>query len=1354
MTRTAACLAIALLPLLFAPSHAQSPSLLQPEVLHSFTSSAGDFSNGVTQGSGGNFYGVSTTGGKFGRGSFFQITPSGTLTVLASFGDPDNPARGSLGSSFGSRLLASDGANFLYGTTDRGGRFDLGTVFRVSLAGTVETLVDFSGQAGTAPGQQPAAGVVRGPDGNFYGAAPFGGADDNGLLFRVSSEGRYQVLLEFTNRSGVARGRFPSSGLIAPADGSLIGTTSSGGKFDTGVIFRLTAAGVYEVLADFGEGAGGFSGRPAGDLALGLDGTVYGIYSKDDPDDGFIFAVWKVAPGAPAAVPFVNLVRDNNSLPIGFAFAALAVVTSGDLVAVSDGVSAFSGGPGLIRITPAGQIFALEDLTSIGLVNGNTFGNSAAAYSDGSGGVIALLGTKLARRIGSGPSTVLATVQADAGSGLGISPRDVLLVDGSSNVYGRTERGSDNDFGAIIKLPTSGSPTPLLPLLQEDVFSRSIFGNGYTPMNANPMVFHSSGDLLYASPGAGNNSRGGILRIPTTSGSVTTIANFGNSPGSFLDPTGGLIVGDAGNFYGRAYTDDDDFNAHDVVYRLKPDNSLELVGNLDQFGVQQFGVSAFSPLTFNGTDAVLGTLPFAGKDGQGLVYRMTITGQVSTLIELGKTAFDDRLPAGPLLREPTGSFILPTQSSFSSSHHSSDDHTEAGGGLLRIPATGPAQRLVEFTGAAGAKPGKTPSAPLVRDANGRIYGVTLEGGPENIGVLYRVDANGAYTPLHQFRFGTNAEDLGGPPSTGLTLAADGYIYGGTYAGSTAGGGTIFRFPLVPQGSATTTVPAPGNIEANSAIFKGSLTSNGYGGEYWFTYTEQPSGTPVESPRLPLAGFNGPQSLESFVTTLKGHRNYKVQLNATLGFGADAVTVPGEIRDFSTPNGAPRAADDTILVSANADNAPGEVLVNDIDLDDDTITIQSFTQGTFGSVAPDPNDPKKLIYTPTFDFFDTEASGGRDSFTYTITDNYAPTGPLTATATVNVLSDGSIAGDYAGLLVEEQPLVVFGQAEAAAPTANQIAAGFASIALGKARKFTARFEVGAKSVSVKGSMAEGRGTRVTNARSGLDGELRPTPGGIEGRITLNGRTLILRSGQAFAASTREQRLPSAFTMRFNPVLVEDPVGAAGLPAGSGFAVIRELKKSRAQLVGVLPDGTPFSKGTVIDGEKEMDFFTTLYKTKTGTFGGQITIDPAENIDGTAGIPTIWKKAPQARDARFAGGFETEMTVFGGKYDVPEKGEPPVEVGSDALIATFDRGGLFEPISTRLTFPNGKLVIDPDDDDAHAKPKFSARAGTVSGKFIPVKKAVKFRALVVQRDKSVTGFFLGTADAGSVVMRIEP
>jgi uncharacterized repeat protein (TIGR03803 family) len=59
--------------------------------------------------------------------------------------------------------------NLLYGTTYQGGINGPGTVFKVNLQGVMTTLYNFCTQTNCADGASPFAGLVLGPDGNFYG---------------------------------------------------------------------------------------------------------------------------------------------------------------------------------------------------------------------------------------------------------------------------------------------------------------------------------------------------------------------------------------------------------------------------------------------------------------------------------------------------------------------------------------------------------------------------------------------------------------------------------------------------------------------------------------------------------------------------------------------------------------------------------------------------------------------------------------------------------------------------------------------------------------------------------------------------------------------------------------------------------------------------------------------------------------------------------------------------------------------------------------------------------------------------------------------------------------------------------
>jgi hypothetical protein len=108
-------------------------------------------------------------------------------------------------------------------------------------------------------------------------------------------------------------------------------------------------------------------------------------------------------------------------------------------------------------------------------------------------------------------------------------------------------------------------------------------------------------------------------------------------------------------------------------------------------------------------------------------------------------------------------------------------------------------------------------------------------------------------------------------------------------------------------------------------------------------------------------------------------------------------------------------------------------------------------------------------------------------------------------------------------------------------------------------------------------------------------------------------------------------------------------------------------------------------------------------------------------------------------------------------VPPRGETPLlVVNNNGLVATFDRGGLFAPVTTRFLFNGAKLQIDPaGTNTAHATLKFNNRTGLISGTFRPaMAKLIQYRGVVLQADQSCAGFFLGTADAGSAALSLEP
>lgn len=220
---------------------------------------------GLVRNAKGNLYGTTYQGGSSGNGTVFEVTPAGTEMVLYTF-------RGRTDGANPEAILVLDNKGNLYGTTYQGGSSGNGTVFKVTPAGTETVLYSFSGGA---DGENPEAGLVRDTKGNLYGTTAYGGASGYGTVFKVTPAGMETVLYSFT---GEPDGATPEAVLVRDKQGDLYGTTYYGGMASCssgcGTIFEVTPAGKEAVLYSFTGGADG--AHPSAGLARDAKGNLYG----------------------------------------------------------------------------------------------------------------------------------------------------------------------------------------------------------------------------------------------------------------------------------------------------------------------------------------------------------------------------------------------------------------------------------------------------------------------------------------------------------------------------------------------------------------------------------------------------------------------------------------------------------------------------------------------------------------------------------------------------------------------------------------------------------------------------------------------------------------------------------------------------------------------------------------------------------------------------------------------------------------------------------------------------------------------------------------------------------------------
>jgi len=259
-------------------------------VLHSFGSGTdAAYPNACLIDVKGTLYGTTEFGGAYNLGTVFSVSTTGTEHVLHSFGNGTDGAE-----PFASLI---DVKGTLYGTTSKGGTHgkcagNCGTVFEVTSSGTERVLHSFgSGTDGTVP----VAGLID-VKGTLYGTTEEGGSrcksEGCGTVFSVSTTGTERVLHSFSGKDG----EYPLAGLIN-VNGTLYGTTPQGGTGegdDSGTIFSVSTTGTERVLHNLGSPSGSWTSDGADPHAslINVSGTLYGTTVFGGANDsGTIFAL-------------------------------------------------------------------------------------------------------------------------------------------------------------------------------------------------------------------------------------------------------------------------------------------------------------------------------------------------------------------------------------------------------------------------------------------------------------------------------------------------------------------------------------------------------------------------------------------------------------------------------------------------------------------------------------------------------------------------------------------------------------------------------------------------------------------------------------------------------------------------------------------------------------------------------------------------------------------------------------------------------------------------------------------------------------------------------------------------------
>jgi uncharacterized repeat protein (TIGR03803 family) len=396
----------------------------------------------LVQATDGNLYGTTENGGlPYAVGTVFRISPDGKFKTVYNFGAEDNT-----GYYPNAGLIQGTDGN-LYGTTHSGGINFGGTVFKLTLSGKLTTLYEFcsnntaGGSVGCTDGYEPNAGLVEGTNGEFYGTTSEGGATTlengtgDGTVFKINSKGTLTTLYSFCSKTDCTDGALPNAGLVQATDGNFYGTTVAGGTpiadTDYGTVFKITPEGTLTTLHSFSYTDGG---QPGGALIQASDGNLYGTTSEGGPNlYGTVFKI-------PLNGTLTTLNSFNNT--DGAApFAGLVQGSDGNLYGTTlEGGSSVNGDGTIFKITTSGTLTSLYsfciktgckdgDFPYAGLVqhtNGTFYGTASAGGStSGSDCEGDACGTVFSLSVGLGPFVETQTTSGKVGADVKILGTDL-----------------------------------------------------------------------------------------------------------------------------------------------------------------------------------------------------------------------------------------------------------------------------------------------------------------------------------------------------------------------------------------------------------------------------------------------------------------------------------------------------------------------------------------------------------------------------------------------------------------------------------------------------------------------------------------------------------------------------------------------------------------------------------------------------------------------------------------------------------------------------------------------------------------------------------------------------------------
>jgi uncharacterized repeat protein (TIGR03803 family) len=398
----------------------------------------------------------------------------------------------------------------------------------------------------------------------------------------------------------------------------------------------------------------------------------------------------------------------------------------------------------------------------------------------------------------------------------GAQPYAGLLRDASGNLYGTTVDGGPSTncggygCGTVFKIDPSGTLTLL----------HSFSGNdGASPYGG--LTLDSSGNLYGTTYYGGSSGQGTVFKLDTSGKNFTVLHNFGDgtvTPDG-AHPIPGLILDSSGKLYGT--TDYGGSAGQGTVFEIAAaGGTLTVLHNFGDGTLPNDGAQPWAGLVLDSSGNLYGTTTAGGSANQGTVFKIPTAGGTLTVLHNfsdGTVTDDGAFPTASLILDSSGNLYGPTPQGGSASQ----------GTIFKIPAAGgPLTVLHSFGDGTVTGDGVAPGGGLVLDSSGNLYGTASSGGSSNDGMVFKFSiSGGTLTPLHSFDAADGAE-----PTAALVRDALGNLYGTTFVGGPSttceytSCGTVFEINTTPQAATQTIMNQVNALYAQGVLNSGQDNS--------------------------------------------------------------------------------------------------------------------------------------------------------------------------------------------------------------------------------------------------------------------------------------------------------------------------------------------------------------------------------------------------------------------------------------------------------------------------------------------------------------------------------------------------